>query len=246
VLAGAALVVATLPVLGAALLDGGWGTPSRGLSQPLAFVTQERADEAFRIVWIGDPEVLPLSGWVFDDSTTYQVTSTGLPAVRDLFPGEVGGPNAPLEDALDAAADGATARLGAELAPLGVRYVFLPVRKDPGADTDVVPDSPLVEALPEQLDLAELEVSGAVRVWENTAWRAGDGDVPSSASPTGAGTAMFVIACLGWLAALGYSIRTRHRPAGGPGGGPPADVLAPEDRAPDDDVTAAHEGGVIP
>jgi hypothetical protein len=209
VLAGLALAIAVLPVLGVAVVDGRWGGPSDSLDRPLAFVDAERSDAPFRTVWIGDPEVLPLSGWTFDDAATYQVTSTGLPALRDLYPGEHGGTNAPLPDALEAAADGTTARLGADLAPYGVRYLFLPLRKDPGSDEDVVPDSPLVEALPEQLDLAELDVSSAVRVWENTAWRAGSGDVPSEAEPTTAGTVWLVLGCAAWLVALVVAVRTR-------------------------------------
>jgi hypothetical protein len=53
---------------------------------------------------------------------------------------------------------------------MGVRFILLPLRLDPTSDVDIVPDSPIVGALPDQLDLAELEISGAVRVWENDAW----------------------------------------------------------------------------
>ena len=89
--AGVALVAATLPVLGDVVVDGAWGAPGRSLDRTVAFIDDEWAADTFRVVWLGDPEVLPLTGWSFDDAVTYQVTSTGAPAVRDLFPADPGG-----------------------------------------------------------------------------------------------------------------------------------------------------------
>jgi GT2 family glycosyltransferase len=237
VLAGAALVVSTLPVLGNAVVDGRWGSPSRGIARPLAFVNDEWREEPFRVLWLGDPEVLPLSGWEFDDGVTYQVTTTGLPEARDLFPPDAGGTDGPLRASLDDAARGSTTRLGDRLAPLGIRYVFLPVRVDPGDEIDVVPQSPLVDALPEQLDLPELEISQAVRVWENAAWTPGAGDVPTSPRPSGARTAWLVVQLLLWIGALIAAVRTR-----GDASAPPArraEVTIPSPAQPAEPATTA-------
>jgi GT2 family glycosyltransferase len=207
--AGAALVAATLPVLGDVVVDGAWGAPSRSLDRTIAFIDDEWAAEPFRVVWVGDPEVLPLTGWSFDDAVTYQATSTGSPTVRDLFPADPGGTNAPLRDALDQAAEGSTVRLGAALAPLGVRYLVLPVRRSSTGTDELVPDSPLIEALPEQLDLSAVEVSSAVRVWENAAWVPGAEPVDTAVDPTTARTIWLIVGLGAWLAVTAFAIRTR-------------------------------------
>lgn len=207
--AGLALVAATLPVLGDVVVDGAWGAPGRSLDRTVAFIDDEWDESTFRVVWLGDPEVLPLTGWTFDDDVTYQVTSTGAPAVRDLFPADPGGVNAPLRTALDEAADGSTVRLGAALAPMGVRYLVLPVRRSSTGTDTLVPDSPLIEALPEQLDLSAVEVSSAVQVWENSAWVAEVDRVDDSQSTSGARTLWLVFGLIAWLALVALAIRTR-------------------------------------
>jgi hypothetical protein len=208
-LAGAALVLAVVPVLGDVVVDGSWGAPSRSLDRTVAFIDDEWEEATFRVVWLGDPEILPLTGWAFDDAVTYQVTSTGSPAVRDLFPADPGGTNAPLRTALDDAADGASVRLGEALAPLGVRYIVLPVRESSSGTGALVPDSPLVEALPEQLDLSAVEVSSAVLVWENAAWAPDVAPVDTDESPSGARTFWLIFGLVAWLALVAVAVRTR-------------------------------------
>jgi hypothetical protein len=207
--AGVALVLAVAPVLGDVVVDGSWGAPSRSLDRTVAFIDDDWDEATFRVVWLGDPEVLPLTGWAFDDHVTYQVTSTGAPAVRDLFPQDPGGGNAPLRDALDAAADGDTVRLGEALAPLGVRYVVLPVRRSSSGTGELVPDSPLVEALPEQLDLSAVEVSSAVLVWENAAWTPDAAPVDTDESSSAARTFWLAFGLVAWLAVVTFAVRTR-------------------------------------
>jgi GT2 family glycosyltransferase len=211
-LAGAALVVGTLPVLGGAVVDGRWGSPSRGLDRTLSFVDVARDEEAFRVLWVGDPDVLPLSGRRYDDAVSYQVTATGAPAVRDLFPSDGGGRWADLEDALDDTAAAATNRLGERLAPLGVRYVLLPQRKDPLELGELVPASPLVDALGRQFDLAEVNISSAVRVWENTGWEAGEVAVADEPETTLPATLWLVVGLGAWFVVLMGAARTRGVP----------------------------------
>lgn len=216
VLCGAVLVLATVPWLVEAVVSGRWGAPSRDLRSPLAFIDDERQDEAFRVLWVGDPDVVPLTGWVFDDAVVYQVAGDGFPGVVELFPGDPAGVNAPLDTALADAASGRSSRLGAALAGADVRYLLLAQRFDPSVEDVLVPDSPLVEALPEQLDLAEVELSPAVRVWENTAWTpdsvpgAPGGDEERGLLRTG-----LVLTVLVWVVTFAAAARTRgvHTPS---------------------------------
>src|SRR5690606_32367247 len=108
------------------------------------------------------------------------------------------------------AATGATLRLGEALAPMGVRYVVLPVRRSSTGTEALVPDSPLVEALPEQLDLSAVEVSSAVRVWENVAWAPETDPVDADPAPSGARTVWRGVGAAAWLAALAIAVRTRR------------------------------------
>lgn len=232
VVCGAALVVATLPFLGGALIDGRWGAPGRDLQSTLVFIDDERAEVEFRVLWIGDPDVLPVTGWAFDDAATYQIANDGFPGVVEQFPGDPGGVNAPLAEALDAAADGSTNRLGGALAPLDVRYVLLAQRMDPGEESIVVPDSPLVSALPEQLDLAEVELSPAVRVWENAAWK-GDGAEVGDQETDATRSVGLVLAALAWVVVFIVALRTRK-----PAVVDAAETAAPPSAAPSREVEA--------
>ncbi len=172
--AGLALVLGTLPILAEALVDGRWGAPKRDLDTVLGFLGEDQEEGAFRVLWIGDPDALPLSGWSFGDGVAYALTSRGLPRLGDLFPVDSEGPNAAVGAALESAASGESVRLGEDLAPLGVRYIVMPLSKDPDATEATVPQARVVQALPEQLDLAEITAGGEVEVWENDAWEPPD------------------------------------------------------------------------
>ena len=60
--AGVAVVAGVLPVVAAAV-DGRWHLPARDYRSQLSWMPDHQREGAFRVLWIGDPEALPLQGW---------------------------------------------------------------------------------------------------------------------------------------------------------------------------------------
>ena len=73
---------------------------------------------------------------------------------------------------LDGATHGDTSRLGRDLAPLGIRYVVVvgALAPKPFGGRDAAAAPGLAVMLGEQLDLAEVKVNPAMRVFRNDSW----------------------------------------------------------------------------
>lgn len=181
----AALVVGGIPAL-TLTLDGRWGTPRGDFTTPLATVEEESRLGAFRILWVGHPDVLPLGGWELDGRLVFATSTAVPPDVGLQWPG----PRPPEADRLrDAWMAGETDRMGERLASLGIRYVVVMERIAPEPFGDLVePVPPSVKArLGGQFDLERQESRAGVAVYRNIAWRpsrtllAGTGEVTPEA-----------------------------------------------------------------
>ena len=167
-----ALPAAALPVAGGAV-DGWWRMPHGDFDGVVAFAERDVTDVPSRILWIGDPNVLPGGGgWTWRDGISYATSLEGGPDIRDLWPGAAEGATRRLGRALDIAADRRTTRLGRLLAPMGVQYIALPQRAAPSPfaeERHPLPQSVLT-ALGAQLDLEEVQLDPAIRLYRNTAF----------------------------------------------------------------------------
>ena len=134
---------------GGARPDGDW-------PEALAFLQSERDSGGFRVLWVGDPTVLPLDPFVAGDGTGYTLTRNGPGDARELWRAPSERADGLVGDAIELASDGRTDRLGHLVAPMGVRYVAMPIRAGPGASPQAPPPR-LPAALASQLDLARLE-----------------------------------------------------------------------------------------
>ncbi len=167
-LAGVALLVGAVPTL----LDAGngrWYLPSGGLETTFGFLGRE--DPGYRVLWIGDADVLPLQGYRLDDELVYATTDDGLPSITDRWPGSAEGSTRLIEDALALADAGQTSRLGRLLAPMSVRYIVLPRAAAPkplGGLQRPIPQR-ILDTLADQLDLAEVPVNPSYVVYRNEA-----------------------------------------------------------------------------
>ena len=149
--------------------DGRWDAPDGDWPAALAFLQTERAGGGFRVLWVGDPSLLPLDPFVADDGTGYSLTRNGSGDARELWRAPSGRADGLVGDAVELAAGGRTDRLGHLVAPMGVRYVAMPSRPGPGAPAQA-PPARLPGALASQLDLARLEAPPGLALYENTAW----------------------------------------------------------------------------
>jgi hypothetical protein len=171
VLGGLALAASAGPVLAGAV-DGWWRMPHGDFRGVLAFVDEDVHDVPSRILWLGEPDVMPGGGWTWRDGISYATSLEGGPDVRDLWPGADEGANRRLARALDVAADRRTTRLGRLLAPMGVQYIAVPQRLAPSPfaeERHALPRSVLT-ALGAQLDLEEVQLDPAIRLYRNTAF----------------------------------------------------------------------------
>jgi GT2 family glycosyltransferase len=171
--AGAAVLLAVVPTLSRAV-DGRWDLPSSDDAASLSFLRRAAVqdDGAFRVLWLGDPEVLPVAGFRLDDDLAYGFSENGVGSLTERWAAPTYGATALVSDALHLAARGDTERLGRMLGPLGVRYVLLAGRAAPdrtGATRRPVPAG-LAATVGRQLDLRRIDVDPALTLYENTAW----------------------------------------------------------------------------
>ncbi|MBV8159292.1 MAG: glycosyltransferase family 2 protein [Acidimicrobiia bacterium] len=184
VVAAAAVAAGALAIL-PAVASGRWYTPSNDIAQAAAWMRAEVPSGSFRTLWIGDPDVLPGTGWPIQDGLAYALSRNGPPDADQLWPGSSTGATQRVAAALAVVRQGRTTRLGHLLAPMAIRYIAVPTRLAPGqANSPAFPvPADLSAGLVAQLDLRELPSDPALLVYENTAWgplRAATPPVPDS------------------------------------------------------------------
>ncbi|MDQ1437918.1 MAG: hypothetical protein QOK43_1547 [Acidimicrobiaceae bacterium] len=173
VVAAGAAALGGLPVLGASL-NGHWHLPKDDHADLLSWMDEHRPEGAFRVLWVGDPEAIPMDGWRLSQGTAYATSRNGTPTVLDRWPGADPGTSGLLGDALDVARAGGTTRLGHLLGPMAVRYLVVPLAAAPGGGHRKLPPAPdVLPALAAQLDLKRIDTDPALVVYENAAWAPG-------------------------------------------------------------------------
>lgn len=163
----ASVVLSALPVV-AASTSGRWGRPARAPVDKLAWM-RGLQDGGFRVAFLGDPQVLPGTPLRLSAGLGVAITRDGLPTVADQWVVNETARTRSFADALSLARLGATTRLGAELAPLGIRYVVL-IERDRVGGPRISAPADLRQSLLEQLDLRAVDSGTDLIVYENDAW----------------------------------------------------------------------------
>src|SRR5205807_10417287 len=167
---GVAAAFGLLPLL-APVASGRWRMPTNDLARSAEWMHTEAAHGSFRVLWVGDPDVLPGTGWRLGPGLAYSTSRNGPPEADQLWPGSSAGPTRRVGAALGVARNGRTTRLGHLLAPMAIRYIAVPTRLVPGRASS--PDFPVPatvrDGLAAQLDLRQLPSDPALVVYENTA-----------------------------------------------------------------------------
>ena len=166
----AAIVVGALPSV-FAVSSGRFDAPRTTLIDLLGQLPDED-DGAYRVLWVGDHRVLPVAAATLRPGVTYAVTDGPDLDVADTWATPPAADPPEIAEALDAIAFGSTTRAGRLLAPWAVRYVIVPI-VDGAVSTPSAPipvPGGLLDALGDQLDLAEVYSPPSFAVFENRAW----------------------------------------------------------------------------
>ena len=168
-----ASVVAAVPAV-PALESGRWEVPRGDFAAALPLADAD-VDGSYRVLWIADPEFLPVVGRSLPGGMAWATTLDGAGLLGDRhLPADAGDAHL-VEVAVQQAVEGDTARLGRVLAGLGIRYVVLLERLAPAPFSEpehaVEVPAVYVDAFADQLDLRRIEgVNSAAQVYDNTVW----------------------------------------------------------------------------
>ncbi len=161
-----------LPMLGftADAANGRWHAPSTDWTNTLAFTQAQVSSGEFRMLWVGNPAVLPLDPVALPDGTGYTLTRNGPGDVTEQWRAPQHSADHVVDHALELAEAGLTNRLGRLLAPMGVRYVAVPSIQGTGGGAVAPASIGLRDALGQQLDLAQLRSDPGLLLYENLAY----------------------------------------------------------------------------
>lgn len=155
------------------LTSGRWDAPTTTLVDLLGVrLPDEPTDGDYRVLWVGDQRVLPVNGQPYRPGIGYAITSDRQLQVDDTWPAPPDGAHDEVTAALDAISSGSTTRAGRLLAPFAVRFIIVPI-VDGAISSDEHPlpvPAGLLDALGDQLDLAEQYSPPNFVVYENRAW----------------------------------------------------------------------------
>jgi GT2 family glycosyltransferase len=171
VLSIATIVVASLPFL-QSLGSGRFDLPTTSVAESLSALAPSSAG-GYRVLWLGDPSVVPLAGWTVAPGLVAATSTDGLPGGSTLFSPPDSGTSDVIMQAVSSAMNGHTVRLGALLAPAGISTIVLmnsaaaeltgvqnvPLRSAPGV---------LATALNDQSDLSLVLQTPSVEVFSNS------------------------------------------------------------------------------
>jgi hypothetical protein len=182
-LAVAAIAASAIPFV-AQSSTGRFNLPTVGTPDSLGPLTPS-AVGGYRILWLGDPRVLPVAGWTVAPGLAAATSTDGLPNGATLFSPPDEGAASDLAHAVELALEGQTVHLGQLLAPSGVSSIVVMSSIAPTLPGEqsyplVEPPAGLLPALRRQSDLALTTEStaGSFTVFSNAvfhgivAWRA--------------------------------------------------------------------------
>ncbi len=171
-LANVAIVVGLLPAA-VAIGDGAWNAPSTPLPRLLdAQLTVDPAEGDYRVLYVGDPRVIPVPSRSYADGIAYAVVDGGPLDVADRSFVPATSSDAAVEQALGLISSGSTLRAGRLLAPLGIRYVVVPTVDgvESTSDDPIPVPQGLLAAIENQLDIGAVYGSPQIELFLNRAW----------------------------------------------------------------------------
>ena len=169
-----AMVVAIGP-FAAIFASGRFDLPTTSVAESLSTLAPSSAG-GYRVLWLGDPSVLPLAGWSVAPGLAAATSMNGLPAGTSLFSTPDSGTSNVILDAVQSALEGQTVRLGQLLSAAGVSTIVVMNSAAPELEgVQTVPLHPvprvLLTALGRQSDLSLVLQTKSVEVFSNSLFR---------------------------------------------------------------------------
>ena len=167
----ATLLVAALPFL-ASLASGRFDLPTASVAESLSSLAPSSVG-GYRVLWLGDPSVVPLAGWSVAPGLEAATSMDGLPGGSSLFSPPDSGTSDVIMEAIQTALAGKTVRLGQLLAPAGIASIVVMNAAAPeiaGVQSSPLRPAPgvLLSALDNQSDLALELQTPSVEVFSNS------------------------------------------------------------------------------
>ena len=211
-----ALAVVTVVAMGLAVLPliaqsatGRYNLATTGTPESLGSLSPG-ALGGYRILWLGDPRVLPIAGWTVAPGLAAATSTDDMPNGSTLFNPPNLGAASDMVHAVDLALKGETSHLGQLLAPSGITAIVVmssiaPSFSDVQSYPIVPPPAGLMSALASQSDLAFESHSASVNVFTNSVFH---GIVAERAAPLASGeTSSSPDSVQGWKPAIDYGTK---------------------------------------
>ncbi len=164
----ACIPLGVLPAFAVAA-DGSWQQPETTFADQMGELLGTSDEGGFRVLVVGDTRLVPGAAHRVVDGISFSVFDGGRPTAGDLWtpaPDDVDRLLAPL---VSAVSQGSTDRVGRLLAPLGVRYVVIPIidRVVSTSESPLDPPVGLIESFGDQLDFRRKFSPASMVVFEN-------------------------------------------------------------------------------
>jgi GT2 family glycosyltransferase len=166
-----ALLVALVP-FSASFASGRFDLPTTSVAESLSTLSPSNYG-GYRVLWIGDPSVVPLAGWSVAPGVEAATSMNGLPGGNSIFAPPDSGTTDVLLSAVRLALQGRTVRLGELLAPAGVSTIVVMnavAPELPGVQSTPLRPVPnlLLTELSRQTDLSLVLQTKSVQVFSNS------------------------------------------------------------------------------
>ena len=165
-----ALLAAVVP-FAASFASGRFDLPTTSVAESLSTLSPSNFG-GYRVLWIGDPSVVPLAGWSVAPGVEAATSTNGLPGGGSLFAAPDSGTSDVLMNSVRLALEGRTVRLGQLLAPAGISTIVVMNASAPELSGEQnVPLRPvpnvLLTELGRQTDLSLVLQTKSVEVFSN-------------------------------------------------------------------------------
>ncbi len=155
--------------LSADTISGRYGLRADDWAGTYSWMNETPAVGGFRVLWVGDPTILPADAKVVGD-VGFALTREGPGDARVSWAAPEDHADDILARMIAAASSSSTVRLGHLLAPAGVRYIAFVTRAAPKSGAFGRDQSTIANALARQLDLTLSRVDTSGIVYDNDAW----------------------------------------------------------------------------